>query len=239
MSNLLKKARRIPQNFYMRALLQGGLKSGKTTLLGTYPGELLLLDVDGGAASLANLDHVSYLTVGKGKDIEDSEALIELLIELQTDETYQAVALDTITVYNANLLLEQAELRSDKKNADPNKQEIQDYQHVRNQILRTMNAFQALNKDVFIVGHTIDETDRAGEVRKKLNVTPKNLITEIPARLNQQFYLAVSETEEGLQRVLLMNNNPSFNVGCHVSGRDIPDQLVNPDLAKVIENLRG
>ncbi len=76
---------------YLKGLFYGAPGTGKTTLLGTAP-KAILLDVDGGAASVRKQDNVTPWRIESWTEFEDA-----LFTLMSTDHGFETVELDTVT----------------------------------------------------------------------------------------------------------------------------------------------
>jgi hypothetical protein len=93
---------------------------------------------------------------------------------------------------------------------------------------------------VFMVGHAVEDKDVAtGATRVSVNLQGKQAGPVCMSSVDNVFYMAKKETEEGTKRFLLTDANGKFRAGhrTSVNAKKLPLYIENPKLSEVLEAL--
>lgn len=153
--NLFKRTGSQDFSKFLKVMISGPPKSGKTTLLGTVPG-ILVLDTEPHANNLESIAHldVPYATITSSQDLKDvllvlgNESLRKQLAASYGMPDIGAVAIDTLDTLQKILKAERLqEMRQSQFLRD-------DWGWLKTEMEKIVESFTALPMHVFFVVHT-------------------------------------------------------------------------------------
>lgn len=98
-------------DLHLKVLLYGRAGTGKTTLAGTFPGPILILDVsEHGTSSIADVEGAEVLSVKNFEDIEMAYWMLN-----SGDHPYSTVVIDSLTMVQQTILKQVMEDKSASK----------------------------------------------------------------------------------------------------------------------------
>jgi len=158
----------IPQ--YIKMIIEGPSKVGKTTFMASWPGAVLIEAEPGGAAHVG----CPVLDISAGKD--PLRGLRMAITELQTDTKYKTVCLDTIDAVADLISKEICRKLGIETIADAPKSQRHGVQWEKyaNEVTGIVGALLALPKNVIVSGHTKPATYE-GEGEKRVMRNPEGL----------------------------------------------------------------
>lgn len=231
LKDLVRKPVEVP---YLRTVLMGQPKSGKTTLIGTSTMKTLVLDFEGGGDAVLPInDHIDMIQVS------DFMMFNDIYTELKEGEhDYELLIIDSISEVNEvvfkDLLAFEAErnTRRDKYRA-----EIQDYLYMQNQMREFIGKFKELPMHLIVTAHPMSIiSPELGNIYVP-KMSPKKLPGTLLGMMNEVTYLARDANDV---RHLLLKGYPEYSVECRMrEGADIPDSIENPTMDKYLDALRG
>jgi len=218
---------------YLKALIFGPSGSGKTHFIGSAERDprtapLIVLDFEGGSRTLQ----------GTGVDIiritswDDYNEAFDMLAN--QDHGYKTVAIDSISETNTFALFQILEEEKGSRE-NPDLIEIADYGIASVQLRRLIRSFRDLPMNVIISALPREDTEpRIGTVLKPL--LTGRLANEIPGIVDVVGYLAQEDTDEGIHRVLILQNYPHFRTKVRMpSGVEAPDEIEDPTITKLLD----
>jgi hypothetical protein len=93
---------------------------------------------------------------------------------------------------------------------------------------------------VFLIGHAIEDKDsNTGAIRVSVNLQGKSAAPVCMSSVDNVFYMAKKEGENGTERFLLTDANGKFRAGhrTSINGEKLPLTIKNPKLSEVLEAL--
>lgn len=236
-----KNAGREPTN----NLIFGPPKIGKTHLVGTAAHDErtaphLCFDMEGGVHDVLTgmpgfgTDFIAHRT----RTWEDFNEGYERLLE--NDEGFKSCSVDSLSeahIYTLMNIIETAPEREGRERKNPDLIEQGDYGTGLVQLRRFVRHLKDLPMHTFFTSHYKDETHPRLGIVKMVNMAGKAAV-EIPGLMTLIGYLTMEEEEDEVRRVLLMNNYPKFSVGARAPwGMEIPDEIYDPDVTKILDAL--
>lgn len=229
-------ARKPEDATFLKALIHSPAGHGKTHFLGTAQDDprtfpMAFLNFEGGEQSLAGLDIDVF-------DIRDSKDYEEVYRQLRDPKTrYKSAGVDSITETQISSLLEI--LEGDKINrADPDQLAQQDWGIVLIRMRRIVRQYvKMLPMHVFMTALSKDDVvARVGAV--KAPAVQGQFANELPGILDVVGYLALTDGDEGVQRVLLLHSNPKFSVKVRTPwNQTVPSEILDPTVGKLLDAL--
>jgi hypothetical protein len=220
---------------YIKALIHSIHGNGKTRLLGTAQQDertfpMAFLNFEGGDQTLAGLD----VDVFDMRDWQDFDDAYKMLKDPKTP--YRSVGIDSVTETQVGGLL--SILEKDKRRADPDQLAQPDWGVILVQMRRFVRRFKFLDMHVFMTALSKEDVvPRVGAV-----LTPSvqgAFAKDLPGVMDVVAYLALEDTDEGVERILLLRNWPRFSVKARTPWNmvDPPDEIVDPTVGKLLDAL--
>ena len=227
--------RKPEESRFLKALIHAPAGHGKTRLLGTAQEDprtfpMALLNFDAGEASLVGLDIDVY-------DIRDYHDYEEVYKDLRNPKTpYKSVGVDSLTETQISSLEEI--LKKDINRADPEQLAQQDWGIVLVRMRRIVRQYiKLLPMHIFMTALSKEAmVPRVGEV--KMPAMQGQFANELPGIPDVVAYLALEDTEEGVQRTLLLHGFPKFSVKARAPWGDIntvPREIADPTITKLLD----
>lgn len=226
----IRKPQSVP---YLRTLLMGHAKVGKTTFVGTSNFKTLVLDFEGGEVVLPVNDKIDVVEMKSILDLNDVYQF------LTTEEhPYEMLVMDSLTSANRIAFLELLTAESKRHSRrEENRAEIQDYVFLQNQFYRLIYKLLELPLHVIITAHPESKVSVESGTRYVPKVSPTKMPDVVLSMMNEIVFLAMDKTSK---RFLLLNNYPEYSVSSRVrSGIELPNEIDDPDMSKYFEALRG
>lgn len=220
---------------YLRTLIMGQPKVGKTTWVGTSEFKTLIVDFEGGDAVLPTNDNIFVAHASSILDLNDIPKILE-------EEKFEMLVIDSISSANTKAFLELLTSESQKKKEkergrDENRAEIQDYAYLQNMFIRMVYELIQLPVHVVLTAHPMSKVHIEMGTRYVPNVKPNKLPEILLSMMNEVIYLAQDKQNK---RFLLVSNFPEYSVNCRVRhGIVLPDSIESPTMSKYFEALRG
>lgn len=227
--------RKPEESRYLKALIHAPAGHGKTRLLGTaqldprtFP--MAFLNFDAGESSLVNLDIDVF-------DIRDSKDYEEVYKDLRNPKTpYKSVGVDSLTETQITSLEEI--LQKDFNRADPEQLAQQDWGIVLVRMRRIVRQYvKMLPMHVFMTALSKDDViARVGSV--KTPAMQGQFANELPGIPDVVAYLALEDTADGVQRILLLHDYPRFSVKARAPWGDVsvvPAEIIDPTVTKLLD----
>jgi len=228
----IRKPKAVP---YLRTLLLGQPKIGKTSFVGTTNVKTLVIDFEGGDVVLP---HNNLIDVVDGTSSEVYNDVIQYL--RTSDHDYKMVVVDSLSAVNAKFFQEIREYetaRSDRRE-NVHRPELSDWNLLQNQMEAMMTGVFGLALHVLMTAHTLrQQSNLYGNI-----LVPFLQPTKMPIRalavFNEVVYLAMNAKTS--QRFLILDKSPKNSVGCRVKeGVVLPEQIADPTFEKYFAALRG
>lgn len=251
--NIVKPA----QANFVKMLVVGEVGIGKTTFLGSAQlddrtSPMLLLDFEGGTASLAGLD----IDVWRVRDWTDYERAYEML-EAKDHAGYKSVGIDSVSETHVfallNILEEEASARAQKGQRTSQLQEG-DYGIALIQMRRLLRSFRDLDMHVFFTALPQDSVEPGIGVVKEPSLAGK-LAREISGLMSAVGFLAWGEKpgvtpqqpprpgqarQKNETRIMALKNYPKLRAKARTPWGDdtIPDEVYDPTVTNVFDALK-
>jgi len=219
---------------FCKALFFAPHGHGKTYLLGTADDDgraspTLFLDFEGGTQTLVGRD----TDVGTIRDWDDYNEAYELLSDPKTK--YKSTGVDSISETQIFGML--SILDKDAKRVDPDLMAQQDWGVILVQMRRFVRHFRDLPMHVFftaLAGEIVEP--RVGTVKAPL--LQGAFQKELPGIVDIVGYLANEDTEDGINRLLLLHSYPKFQVKARTPmGVVVPKEIEDPTVTKLLDVL--
>lgn len=200
---------------------------GKTWLassISKVPGyeKVLLIDAEGGAAAIArDFKDVDVISV---KTHEGFSKVIEEL--LANPDYYDAVIIDTIGV-----VMDRAEKFFGEKPENKGNKfgKWGDLKNWANQVFRELHNAPFTS---IIIAHALDEKDENSGAIKTTALLPGSFKGTLPGIPDIVGYLTLEQTEEGVQRVLVVGNSERLVTKNRFG---LPGKIYNPSFEQIFE----
>lgn len=239
------------QELVITALFYGRSGTGKTTILGTFPKPLLVLDIgERGTDSLGEVEGVDVLTIGSWAELE------EVYWALANGDTkYKSVGIDA-THSMQNLAIQEAREISNKKDKDMTSQRDM------GQATGLMNTWNYNFRDLRDVGinvvflahdrmRTTETDDDVDSIMPEVgpNVMP-NVGKTLLGAVNIVGYTYISEVaekklpgkkaEKRMEYRMLLGANAVYNTKIRSAKENVtPEFIVDPDYDKLVAVIKG
>lgn len=210
-------------------LVYGGSGVGKTTLIASLPGKLLILSAESGLLSLSGADIDADVV-----EVQTMDALRAVYQELRGgDHGYDWVILDSVSeIAEVVLSAEKA------KTKDPR----QAYGALQDEMVKIMRAFRDLACGVYFSAKLNANKDEAtGRVSYGIGMPGSKLGEGIPYLFDEVFRMIVIDEEDGrggkVASRYLLTNTDGKSVAKDRSGR--LDALEVADLGAIVAKIKG
>jgi len=244
-----KKASQLKGALGINMLIFGYGGSGKTTLACTaqdteHGRDVLLLDVDRGVESVSDRDDVDVLQPSQWKTSTPDEPSLYSILQWIKQQTpgpegsarYKTVVFDSLTsIYD--LILKDI-LRASPTPDMPSQPEYGKANMALQQLIADMRALGDLGVNTIFIAHAKEETDQGSNmVLIRLALTP-GVTSNVMRTVDHVGYLQV-DTGSG-NRKLILKNSPRIIAKFRQprSGPQLPLELLNPNMATIIEHVR-
>ncbi|MEW6555111.1 MAG: ATP-binding protein [Actinomycetota bacterium] len=158
---------------HLNVLIYGDSGVGKTTIIATAPGPVLVLDMEGGSLPLAGKD-VDLVKV------ESPDAIREVLARLKNGELeYKTVALDSITEMYKVIMDEVIKTNPQVSRAYTDQASQSDYGRATELMRRAIRAFRDLPVNVIFTALAQDQKDEVDGTITRLPSLPGKLAYEL------------------------------------------------------------
>lgn len=233
-----------PKMTRISATIYGKGGTGKTTLLGTMPGQGLLIDIpqiEGGTVVLGDRDDIDVFEVTKWDDFQEPyDAIKAGLPSPLSARRYDWVAIDSITA--AQALATRKAVRERTISGDPMLITQQDWGKIGSLMSQLLFDFRTLPVHVlFTAQERLRETGDVYEYQPE--VSPMTLSHLIPSQfLVGRLYTAEVEEDGKMvtERRLRVGNSERYTTKVRaIPGRDLPNIIQNPNLKDIFAWLLG
>lgn len=207
-------------------LLYGDPKRGKTWLAASAAevkemSPVLLIDVEGGGSAIArdwkDVDVINVTTH------EQLNAVINELLTVQHD--YKTVIIDTLGV-----AMDRAEkFFGEKLENQSNK--FAKWGDLKNWVNDTVRALHGAKFVLVILAHAQDDKDESTGAVKTVPMLPGSAKSTLPAIPDIIGYMTAEVTEDGVQRVLIVQSSDRLVTGNRFG---LPPKIYQPTMAKII-----
>jgi phage nucleotide-binding protein len=208
----------------VKSLVYGPAGAGKTTLIASLPGPVLILSAEAGLLSLAgkNLDFVQIKTLG-----DLSEAYSFLISD--EGKKYKSIALDSISEI-AEVVLS----KEKKESKDPR----QAYGAMQDKVNDLVRAFRDIpQKHVFFIAKIEKTQDETGRILYSPSMPGTKLGQGLPFYFDLVLALRVEKDEEGNPVRALLTETDGLWQAKDRSGK--LDRWERPDLGFIIKKIQG
>lgn len=227
-------ARKPDEKKFAKVLIHAPAGHGKTHFIGTAQQDertfpMAFLNFDAGDQTLAGLD----IDVFDMHDFNDYKEAKRMLADPKSP--YKSVGVDSVTETQVTGLL--SILEKDAKRADPDQLAQPDWGIILVQMRRFVRDFKFLPKHTFFSALSKDDVvPRVGQV--KIPAVQGAFAAELPGIVDVVGYLALEDTDNGVERLLLLHGYPKFSVKCRTPwGVTVPTELVNPSVSDLLDTL--
>lgn len=256
-NNPLANVKPIAQRtLYSKVVLYGRSGTGKTTLAGTFPGPLLVIDVrDEGTDSIADVKNADYI------DLESFDHFQEIYWHLKkNDHKYKTVVIDTVSQLQHFVI--QEHLKKKNKNPDQAGQwgsmAQKDWGIVSGELRKWLTSYRDLGMHVVFIGQdrvfNVEEgEDIEGEIAPEVG---PNLMPSVAKSLNADAQVVcntfirqeikrkrikgrIQETKR-IQFGLRIGPNPVYVTKVRKPRSiKVPDVILDPTYEKLIAAMKG
>lgn len=224
----------------LSACIYGRGGSGKTHLLGTMPGNGLVIDIpqiEGGTSVLADQqDHIDVLPITKWDDIDAAWKFLRY-----DQHQYSWVAIDTITALQE--LAKRKALKERDLSEDPHQIRMQDWGKIGQLMSEVFYKFKLLPMHLIF---NAQEKQRGNEESMEIvpNVSPMALDSLLPPLfIVVRMYVTQDEGEGGevtMRRQLRVGPHDLYLTKTRaVPGRELPAVVKSPNLGTMFAYLMG
>lgn len=202
---------------------------------------MAFLDFESGYESLSGLD-IDVFPIRSWRDADEIyEALADGAEKKVAGEyidfsEYRSVGIDSISEWHRWALLNRLDSQKSHRK-DPDLIEQGDYGTVATQMRRTLRKFRDLDLHVFYAAHAKQvQMPREGTVT--LPDMSGQLAEEVAGLVSVSGYLALTDGEDGDERLLLLKGYPKYRIKARTPwGVEIPDEIVEPTIGDVLDAL--
>lgn len=227
----------------IKALIYGPPKHGKTHFLGTAgfderTAPMALLDFEGGVLDVLE-DMPGFGTDVVRIPVTTYDEMNEAYERVRSnDEEFKSVGIDSLSEVHIFMLMSQLEDGKASREKEPDLIQQGDYGVGLVQLRRFVREFRDLPLHVFYTAHHREEVDRKEGLVTIPSMAGK-AATEIPGLMTVVGYLALSEGEDEVQRVLLLQNYAKIRIGVRTGwGNKPPDEIEDPTVTALLDALK-
>lgn len=226
----IRKPKSVP---YLRTLLMGPAKVGKTTFVGTSDFKTLVLDFEGGEAVLPTKDSLDVISMKSILTMNEVHTFLTT-----EDHGYEMLVLDSITSANRIAFLELLTAESTKHaRREENRAEIQDYVVIQNLMTRMVYELLQLPMHIILTAHPKSIVHPEIGTKYVPLLSPTKMPEVVLGMMNEIVFLAMDKEST---RYLLLRNYPEYSVESRVRREiDLPEEITDPTMAKYFDALRG
>jgi len=218
--------------------IYGDYGAGKTHFCGTAADHeetapLLLLDIEGGAATLRHRPDVEVVQV------RSMNEMVTIHRELKEDNgnTYKTVAVDSLTELqrlDVSEIMRAVHLLDDDR--DPDVPSPREWQKTLAHMRKICRAYKDLNVNVIFTALAVRKQDEDGAVSIKPSLQGKAL-DEIPAFFDVVAYLDTIIEKDKIERRLITAQHPKYRAKDRLGVSGGSNVIVEPTVPKLWENL--
>lgn len=227
------------------ATIYGKGGTGKTSLLGTMPGQGLILDipqVEGGTVVLKGRENIDVFSVEQWNHFQDVyDGLRQGVLSPTTNKPYTWVAIDTISA--AQELAKRKALRERQLDSAPNQTSQQDWGKIGQLMSELFYQFGTLTQHVIFTSQERLRESNDGSVEYQPAISPMSLDALHPPQfLIGRLYMAevFGETGVRMERRLRVQTGDRYFVKVRaIPGRELKSVLVEPNLGEIFRWLLG
>lgn len=229
------KARRPSEKKHLKALIHSPAGHGKTRFLGTaqedertYP--MAFLNFEGGDQTLVGLD-IDVYDIQGWDDYREAKRMLE-----DPRTPYKSVGVDSVTETQVEGLFSLLK-KPNTSRIDPDLVERGDWGVILVQMRRFVRDFKFLPLHTFFTALSKDDVvARVGQV--KTPAVQGGFAHELPGIVDVVAYLALEDTEQGVERLLLLKDYPKFSVKARTPWNvEVPTEIVNPTVGLLLDAL--
>jgi phage nucleotide-binding protein len=207
-------------------LLYGDAGRGKTWLAASISEveqykNVLLIDVEGGASAIArDWKNVDVINIERH---EQFQQVIDTLVN--TEHKYDVIIIDTIGV-----VMDRAEKFFGEKPENKSNKfgRWADLKNWANDVFRTLHSAPFVS---ILIAHALDDKDESTGAIKTTAMLPGSFKSTLPSIPDLVGYLTVENTEEGVQRVLVVGESSRLVTKNRFG---LPAVIYQPTMAKII-----
>lgn len=239
---------------WFNGMIFGDPGVGKTFLAGTAAdvpsmSPVLVIDIEGGTKTLRKRENIDVVRV---KDLTRKKANGDIVIKryawqvlydvyesLTVDKKYKTVVIDSASeayeVLMAYVLADQYVKAEEKgRDKEENAPEQRDWGIARNMFKKFIKAMNDLDKNIIWTALPGELKDQQSGALKVGPSFPGKLFKEVPAKMNEVYYLYTKTDKDEVVRMLLTQPEGKYYAKTR-SGDAAPLTLTNPTMAKICE----
>lgn len=215
----------------LNVLVYGDSGVGKTTLMSTAPGPILLLDMEGGVLPLRGRE-IDIVKVETPKDLKEAFKV------LKEDGKYKSVVLDSITEMHKIVLEHVIKTNPTVSRAYGDQPSLSDYGRVAELMRRNLRAFRDLPIHTLFTALAQDVKDETDGTITRLPNLPGKLAYEIAGYMDIVGLMIVQEDKENgeIKRGVLTQPRGRM-IAKDRSGK--LGNIVPPDISKWVTAING
>ena len=240
LQDVLKRYKEDPGQRTFNCIVAGDMGTGKTRLLGTAPGPVLVHSFDPGGLKVLRpeIDKGIVIPDVRYEDEDPKHPTVFQLWEkefekLRKEGVFNEIgtfAIDSVTTF-ADALMNEILRKQGRPGGVPYQQ---DYLLQINVMRDYMKIFTTLPCNVVLTAHLDPVKDEVtGKVKMDILVTGK-LKVKIPLLFDEIYVAMTKRTSKGVEHVLLTKNDGYYSARTRI-GRDIFDTYEKPDLTYLMK----
>lgn len=238
---------------YLNCMIHGDPGVGKTYLAGTAAlvpemSPVLLIDIEGGSKTLRTFDNIDVVRVvditrikpnGESVVVKHAwEVLYGIYEQMTADTHYKTVIIDSASeayeVLSAFVLTKEY-IRAQENDRDKHEEvmEMRDWGIARNMFKKFVKAWNDLPKNVIFTALPGEVKDQKSGGIKVGPMFPGKLFKEVPAKMNEVYYLYTKSEKDGVERKLLTQPEGKYYAKTRSMGA--PLVLTNPTMEAIFK----